>query len=219
MCHLMPQRLVCCPTSNMKLTRRQFLRRGVHSCTALAVGLPVYARLEAAWCRVRRTTVTVPKLPAEFKARTIALLTDIHHGPYVSLDYVRRVVRMTNQLNPYAICLCGVGDLWEDKQDLQAALGDAGDDDAALLLSHNPDYVEHIKDGRVGLVLSGHTHGGQVVVPFYGAPVVPSAYGRKYAQGLVRTDVTQVFVSRGIGNIAPPIRFNCRPEIALLTLA
>jgi predicted MPP superfamily phosphohydrolase len=125
------------------------------------VGLPVYARLEAAWCRVRRTTVTVPKLPAEFKARTIALLTDIHHGPYVSLDYVR----------------------------------------------------------RVGLVLSGHTHGGQVVVPFYGAPVVPSAYGRKYAQGLVRTDVTQVFVSRGIGNIAPPIRFNCRPEIALLTLA
>ena len=51
--------------------------------------------------------------------------------------------------------------------------------DAALLLSHNPDYVEQIRDPRVGLVLSGHTHGGQVVLPFAGAPFVPSLYGRE----------------------------------------
>ena len=80
----------------------------------------------------------------------------------------------------------GVGDLWTDRQDLGAALGDATLDDAVILLSHNPDFVESIRDPRVGLVLSGHTHGGQVVVPGFGAPIVPSRYGQKYLHGLVQ---------------------------------
>ena len=66
--------------------------------------------------------------------------------------------------------ICGVGDLWTDRQDLNEALGDATESDAVLLLSHNPDFVETIRDSRVGLVLSGHTHGGQIVLPGYGAP-------------------------------------------------
>ncbi len=117
------------------------------------------------------------------------------------------------------IRLCGVGDLWEDQQDLEAALGEAEHRDAAILLSHNPDYVEQIHDQRVGLVLSGHTHGGQVVFPFAGAPFVPSRYGEKYLHGLVRTPTTQVFVARGIGTITPPVRFRCRPEIVLIALS
>jgi predicted MPP superfamily phosphohydrolase len=71
----------------------------------------------------------------------------------------------------------------------------------------------------VGLVLSGHTHGGQVNLPILGAPVVPSIYGQKYQQGLVQGPLTQVFVTRGIGTITPPIRLFCRPEIVLVTLA
>ena len=116
------------------------------------------------------------------------------------------------------IRLCGVDDLWEGRQDLTAALGDCGDAEAAILLSHNPDYVEEIRDSRVRLVLSGHTHGGQVNVPLVGPLVLPSRYGSKYAAGLVKTPHTQVFVSRGIGTIRPPVRFNCRPEIVLITL-
>jgi predicted MPP superfamily phosphohydrolase len=111
-----------------------------------------------------------------------------------------------------------VGDYWRDVQDLDAALGNTRRDEAALLLSHNPDYVEKIHDPRVGLVLSGHTHGGQVRLPFIGAPVVPSRFGQKYVEGLVRGPVAQVFVTRGVGTISPPVRFNCPPEVALLTL-
>lgn len=113
----------------------------------------------------------------------------------------------------------GVGDFWTDGQNLDAALGDAGPDDATILLSHNSDFVETIRDPRVGLVLSGHTHGGQVVLPGFGAPVVPSAYGQKYLHGLVRGPVAQVFVTRGVGTVTPPVRFLCRPEVGLITLA
>ncbi len=114
--------------------------------------------------------------------------------------------------------ICGVGDLWTDHQDLDAALGDAGERDAVLLLSHNPDFVETIRDRRVGLVLSGHTHGGQIVVPGFGAPVVPSEYGQKYLHGLVQGPCCQVFVTRGVGTVTPPVRFLCRPEIVLIRL-
>ena len=112
----------------------------------------------------------------------------------------------------------GVGDLWCDHQDLDAALEDTRVYETALLLSHNPDYVERIRDPRVGLVLSGHTHGGQCVFPLVGAPCVPSRFGQKYLRGLCRGPFAQVFVTSGVGLIAPAVRFNCQPEIALLTL-
>jgi predicted MPP superfamily phosphohydrolase len=115
--------------------------------------------------------------------------------------------------------LCGVADYWEDIQDLPAALAGTTKQDAVILLSHNPDYVEEIADSRIGLVLSGHTHGGQVNLPIIGPPILPSIYGQKYAQGLVQGPVTQVFVTRGIGTLDPPVRFLCRPEIVLATLA
>ncbi|MEA3187294.1 MAG: uncharacterized protein QOD99_1124 [Chthoniobacter sp.] len=114
--------------------------------------------------------------------------------------------------------LCGVGDFWRDVQHLPAALGEATTRDAVILLSHNPDYVERIRDPRVGLVLSGHTHGGQVSFPIIGAPIVPSLYGQKYTHGLVQGPVARVFVTRGVGTITPPVRFRCQPEIVLATL-
>jgi uncharacterized protein len=114
--------------------------------------------------------------------------------------------------------LAGVDDLWNGVQDLDAALGDATDSDSCIVLSHNPDYAETARDRRVSLVLSGHTHGGQAVFPVIGAPIVPSAYGQKYVRGLVQAPATQVYISRGLGTITPPLRFCCRPEISLLTL-
>lgn len=115
--------------------------------------------------------------------------------------------------------LGGVGDLWTDRQDLPAALGRGGRADSAILLSHNPDYAERIRDDRVGLVLSGHTHGGQCVFPVIGAPILPSRYGQKYASGLCRAPVAKVFVTTGIGHSAPPVRINCPAEVAILELA
>ncbi|MHB1557672.1 MAG: metallophosphoesterase, partial [Isosphaeraceae bacterium] len=81
-----------------------------------------------------------------------------------------------------------------------------------------PDFVETIRDPRVGLVVSGHTHGGQVVVPGYGAPRVPSAFGQTYLHGLIQGPCARVFVTRGVGTVSPPVRFLCRPEVVLIRL-
>lgn len=115
------------------------------------------------------------------------------------------------------IRIAGVDDLWCGQPSLSSALGETTVDETSLLLCHNPDFVERIADPRVGLVLSGHTHGGQIRIPFYGGPV-PSSFGTKYLKGLVKGPVAQVYVSRGLGTVGVPLRFRARPEIALVTL-
>jgi predicted MPP superfamily phosphohydrolase len=108
---------------------------------------------------------------------------------------------------------------WSDqRQRLAAMLEEVPVDEPRLLLVHNPDFTEMLPEGHIDLALCGHTHGGQVRLPFLGAPVVPSFFGNKYSSGLVRGPRTLVYVNRGIGLIAPAVRFNCRPEVTLLRL-
>ncbi len=75
----------------------------------------------------------------------------------------------------------------------------------------------HPTGQATALVLSGHTHGGQVRLPFVGPLWLPPG-GRKYVEGLFQLGTTQLYVSRGIGSVGAPVRFNCRPEITLFTL-
>jgi len=112
----------------------------------------------------------------------------------------------------------GVGDLWEDVQEIADARP-GGFDGPLVLVSHNPDYAETVPEGLADLMLCGHTHGGQVVLPFVGAPMLPSYYGQKYRAGLVWNRGTAVYVSRGIGVGSPPVRFRCRPELPVVELS
>lgn len=115
--------------------------------------------------------------------------------------------------------LAGVDDLWWGKPDAGVAIGEATAEDATLLVSHNPDFCETLRDPRVGLVLSGHTHGGQIRVPGMVNPFIPSKYGDKYSHGLVEAPASRVYVSRGLGATGLPVRYNCPPELTLLILS
>lgn len=90
-----------------------------------------------------------------------------------------------------------------------------------LLMCHGPDYMDefrmHPAAQSVSLVLSGHTHGGQIRLPFIGALRLPPG-GRKYVEGLFQVGPMQLYVNRGIGSVGVPFRFDCRPEITLFTL-
>lgn len=113
--------------------------------------------------------------------------------------------------------LGGMDDLTTGDPDLLATLRGAGSQ-ATLLLSHNPDVLPDLT-GPVGLVLCGHTHGGQIRLPWVGAPVVPSRYGQRYAMGWVQGAFgTPAYVSRGLGVTGVPMRMLCEPELTLLTL-
>jgi uncharacterized protein len=90
-----------------------------------------------------------------------------------------------------------------------------------VLLCHAPDYVDNLLAQPAGqaiaVMLSGHTHGGQICLPFVGPLALP-AMGRKYVKGWFRFGSLQLHVNRGIGTVNLPFRFNCPPEITFLTL-
>ena len=271
------------------LSRRQFLKGAIAMGAAglVADGL----LLEPRHVVVERKTIAINGLPDAFDGFRICQITDVHHGPFTGLEFIKKVVEKVNSLNPglvvltgdyvdhsskyivpavsalcrlkssngvlsvlgnhdhwmdanltqevfnrynvpvitnshklieikdKAICVAGVGDLMEDSQDLKAAFYGVPADIPRILLSHNPDYAESMPASeRVDLVLAGHTHGGQVRMPFSIAPITMSRYGQKYAGGLVRSASSQVYVSRGIGVVGLPVRFNCPPEITIITL-
>lgn len=272
------------------MNRRTFLKSAVACGAVVGTSGVCYGFAEAGSVQVVRVPVVVPNLPAAFDGTTIAFLTDIHHGPYVSLDFVRAIVRTANVLRPDIVVhggdyvlrsgeyirpvfdvlrelraplgsfgvlgnhdhwhsleetrqamraarimeltnsgvwltrgnarmrLGGVDDLWGGEPTLVPALSDAKADDACIVVSHHPDFAERVDDSRVGLMLSGHTHGGQVFVPGIVNPFIPSKFGDKYRAGLCDAPQTRVYVSRGLGLTGMPVRYNCPPELTLLTL-
>jgi predicted MPP superfamily phosphohydrolase len=119
------------------------------------------------------------------------------------------------------LCICGVSDLLEGTIDAGAALAGVGALTPRIMLAHNPDTSEAIaKDWvtppRVDLMLSGHTHGGQIVLPVIGPPIVPSDYG--YAYGLLKTSLCPLILTSGVGMSIMPLRVNAPPEIVEVTL-
>lgn len=119
---------------------------------------------------------------------------------------------------PPAITIAGVGDMWEGECRPGIALEGANPDRPAVLLSHHGDVAELLTDEhRVDLILSGHTHGGQVRLRGRNVPII-SGHASKYTCGLVTTPHTRVYISRGVGTSALRFRWNCRPEIALINL-
>ncbi len=283
-------------------SRRRFLRASlVIAGAGAATGLGYALLGEPRRPEVTHRTIRLKGLHPNLAGLRLVQLTDIHHGPWLSLPYVQEVVRLTNALSPDVVLLtgdyvhqsmayvqpvvqelarlrpgiatlavlgnhdwwenvaltrrefaeariplldnsrrvlrpdrrlvaegkeglavCGIGDLWTDHQDYDRALGSLPESMPRILMSHNPDVAEEprfIHSGlRVDLMLSGHTHGGQIRLPFLGTPGIPSRYGQKYAQGLVQGPVCPVFVSRGIGVSMLPLRIGVAPEIAILEI-
>ena len=101
--------------------------------------------------------------------------------------------------------------------DLQQTLSPIRDNDAVLLLAHEPDYADYAARYAVDLQLSGHSHGGQIVAPLVGPPHLPRM-GRKYVRGRYKVKNMQLYTNRGIGAVGLPIRFQAPPEVTALQL-
>ncbi len=131
--------------------------------------------------------------------------------------------RITHVPTPSGLALVGLGDLDEDTIDPERAFANIAEHTPRIVLAHQPDTAELAPltsphASRIDLMCSGHTHGGQVSIPFIGTPLVPSRYGSKYAGGFIQGPAFPVVVSRGIGMSLLPVRFNVPPEIVEITL-
>jgi len=116
------------------------------------------------------------------------------------------------------IHIAGIDDWIEGTPQMDVALGPIPNDGLTLLLSHNPDALQHHDIQKVDLMLSGHTHGGQLVFPFWGAAHTQTEYvGRHNVSGYHQQATTHYYISRGIGE-GIPLRFQARPEITLITV-
>ncbi len=275
------------------MTRREFLVRLAAAGAATAAAGCTYAyEVERRWVQVTRRVITIPGWPPAFDGLRVAHLTDLHHSPIVSLEYLESCITMVNTERPDLVALTGdyvtkgkgrqfiepmaaalgrlsaplgvfatlgnhdawvdapsvrraltgqnctvlrnqsvdlvrpgdrvsvvgLGDLWTERVNLPAAFRGVPETRASLILMHNPDTFERWPAGRPGLILAGHTHGGQLALPGFGPPYVPSRYGRKYARGLFQKPRASMYVNRGLGVLHLPARFFARPEIAVLTI-
>jgi predicted MPP superfamily phosphohydrolase len=111
--------------------------------------------------------------------------------------------------------LCGVDDYMVGRTDLRSALRGSFSDEMKILLAHNPKILYRAARASVDLMLSGHTHGGQVKIRNEEKRILPR---RKFASGLYRRKDTQVYITRGIGTVVLPVRFGCPPEVSLIEL-
>jgi predicted MPP superfamily phosphohydrolase len=162
-----------------------------------------------------------------------------NHDHWSDPELLRRAIRaggavelpnrtLTLERGRARLHVAGVDDVWEGQARLTDVLATLPAEGAAILLAHEPDYADvSAAAGRFDLQLSGHSHGGQVIVPLIGPPVLPPL-ARKYPVGLYRVGTMLQYTNRGVGmvpaqsrylgRLRPFVRFNCRPEITLLTL-
>ncbi len=110
--------------------------------------------------------------------------------------------------------LAGVGDFWTQEIRAAEAFAEVSPEEPVILLSHNPDSKEVLGSHAWNLMLSGHTHGGQVIIPFDGPRYAP-VIDKNYVAGLKPWRDRQIHVTRGVGNLGG-VRFRCRPEVSLL---
>ncbi len=269
------------------------LAGGIAGLGVTGIGTSAYiTRIEPYWLSHSAVTIPLRHLPPAFEGFTIAHISDLHIGEWITAAQLEEVVAQVNALAPDLVAITGdiastayrglqaditrflrslnaregvaatlgnhdhwmdarivrqaildadawllwnthaevrrggetlyivgIDDVWEQQDDLDEALAEVPPEAVAtVLLAHEPDFAdEAAATGRIGLQLSGHSHGGQVRLPGIGAPALPWL-GRRYDMGLYTLAGMHLYVNRGIGMSGFYLRFNCPPEITLITL-
>lgn len=179
----------------------------VHTLRLLSGAAPTFAVLGnhdgGIWSRGRGGFVTVSNVGNILRKSGIIVLADQNE---------------TISIRENRLALVGTTDLWSGSLDPEAAFRhlENGSAAATVVLSHNPDTKEVVGRFSWDLMLSGHTHGGQIVIPLVGPPIVP-VHDRGYISGLNPWKDQLIYTTRGIGSLFG-IRFNCRPEVSILNL-
>ncbi len=128
-----------------------------------------------------------------------------------------RVLNNSNEkliINGKTLYIAGIQ--YKPKNILQISKALENTQKPTIMITHSPDEFPKMQRERVSLVLAGHTHGGQIRIPFIGPLFTASSYGDKYAKGFIEENGKKMITTTGIGTSILPIRFNCPPEIVVI---
>ncbi len=206
-----------------KYVPKEFIRRCVQKVNALHPDIIVLTGDYIYGSNTFLLSVTQELAKLKAKEGVFAVLGNHDNREYTADLFFKKGVRVF--INEHTaiyrkkdyLFIGGVDDLWEGKTNLKATFNGT-DNKPKILLSHNPDIIEMVTHTDIDFVMAGHTHGGQVNLPFFGPPVVYSKFGNRYAAGLFQEGKTVMYVNKGIGTSILPIRLFARPEITLFTL-
>jgi predicted MPP superfamily phosphohydrolase len=152
-----------------------------------------------------------------------------NHDHLVGAEHVRGLARaaelreLVNDVHTLrrgadSLHVAGVDDLLQGFLRIDQVLEKLPESGTAVLLCHVPDFADVVgPTGRFGLQLSGHSHGGQFVLPPFG-PVLRPRYSRRYPLGYYEVAGMHLYTNRGLGTIHVPLRLNCRPEVSVFNL-
>jgi uncharacterized protein len=166
---------------------------------------------------------------SQVKARFGAAAVLGNHDHWTDPQMVRRALKagsirdlsnrfMTLERDGAQLHIAGVDDVVEQLDRLDLVLESLPETGSAILLAHEPDYADtSAASGRFDLQLSGHSHGGQVVLPVIGAPILPPL-GKRYPSGLYQVGEMYQYTNRGLGMTGLHLRLNCDPEVTVITL-
>ncbi len=178
------------------------------------------------YTQINKIVPVLEKLEAPFGK--FAVYGNHDHGGY-GTDIYRNVITMSGftllqnevqnitMLNGEKISVSGIDDLMLGKPSYEGTLGNLSPDTYNILLAHEPDAALDAKKYNVHLQLSGHSHGGQVQLPFYG-PLITPPYATEYFEGMYEVDKLKLYVNRGLGTTRLPFRFLSVPELTQFTL-
>jgi predicted MPP superfamily phosphohydrolase len=200
------------------LKRVDNLEKDIIVCTGdFVLGKEVPSRVDVAWSLLRGLSA---------QQGVYSVLGNCDHRAD-SERSLRRMVESGQDLRGKAVevrkgedslWIAGAGDLMEDHIPLDEFLGGIPEEACRIVLAHNPDSADTAFAERMDLMIAGHTHGGQVNLPFIGIPMLP-VENKTYSFGLKRSLKNElVFISKGIGWGVFPGRLNCLPEIPILEL-
>ncbi len=136
-------------------------------------------------------------------------------GAQVLANQNRRI-----EIRGETIVVVGVDDLWARRAEPSRAFAGVDARECTIVLAHNPDTALYLRHLKPGVILSGHTHGGVVRIPFYGSPIRSILrIGKRFYAGLNRYEDFYIYTNRGLGTFWVRIRINCRPEVSRFHLA
>ena len=125
---------------------------------------------------------------------------------------------MVIEHNGASIWLTAIDDTWTRRDDVARAMKDRPAGSTTVMLAHDPEAFDEAAEAGVHVVLSGHTHGGQVAVPFLARAANLASFTHRYILGFYRKGRALLYVHPGLGTTGPPMRLGAAPEVTLLVL-